>query len=446
MIRKLLKLIIILLQLSASTFSQNVMLNTPSNLKVGDYTPDILITKIINNDKSSAKISDFKDQLLLIDFWSTTCSACIEALPKLDSLQKQFDERIKILPVNYESVTVVSKFLKKGGYNLPSVAEDKILSKWFKHRVLPHEVWIYKGKIIGITDGQYVDARNIQKVLNGETINWPIKDDFLNYDYSKPIFKKNTDQNYYHPAYIAITGYQIGALPKIGTVIDSIQNTRRDYIINYSILRAYQVLWKELIDINQIPSAAGGGTGNFGGFTPTQLILEVKNPNKYIYNNEIYREEWNRKNLVSYECISSNVNIDKKIEYQNMINDFDRLLGLHGRWEKQLTKCFSLVQIDTKTHLKTIGGPTKFIVYGSVKKLRNSPLRNIVYWMNSIPGNPPIFDESNYKELVDLNLNINSWKDIPKLKKELQQYGLDLKEESRIIDVFILTENKFHPD
>ena len=71
------------------------------DLKIGDQVPDLYIAKIIKNQKNSAKISDFKDQLLILDFWDTYCSSCIEALPKMDSLQKEFGHQIKILPVRH---------------------------------------------------------------------------------------------------------------------------------------------------------------------------------------------------------------------------------------------------------------------------------------------------------------------------------------------------------
>lgn len=65
------------------------------NLKIGDRVPEIIISKIIGDSKPDAKISDFKDKLLILDFWDTFCGSCIEALPKLDSLQQKFGNKIK---------------------------------------------------------------------------------------------------------------------------------------------------------------------------------------------------------------------------------------------------------------------------------------------------------------------------------------------------------------
>ncbi len=437
-----LKLILLLLMSSEFVEAQKFPLNVdrPHSLSVGQIVPNILIANIVNNERTSVYMSDYREKLVILDFWSTMCKACIEAFPKMEILQQKFGNQLKILPVNYESKAMVTAFFKRTPYNLPSVTDDKVLSKWFKHRSMPHEVWIHKGKVIAITDGQYVDAKNVAKVLKGDQINWPIKNDFYIFDYKKQLLQTQINNpNGRNPVYTAVLGYQEGALPKVGR--DTINGMVRNYILNYSILRAYSSLWKEVVKVKQINSTGNNITSGYGGFTPTQLILEIKDSSKYVYKPEYgYREEWNRKNDISYEWVSSLNSSEKQIQYSNIITDLDRLLGLRGRWEKREQKCLILVQDSPVDNLKSQGGETKFIFDGTIKKLINAPLSTIIFWMNSIAGNPPMYDESNIKYLVNMDLKIKSWVDIPELKKELQRYGLDLKEENRIIDIFVLSE------
>src|SRR5689334_64140 len=64
------------------------------NLKVGDVFPHFDFGKVIMSDKQKLNSSAFKDQLLILDFWNTRCGSCINALPKMEALQKQFGNRI----------------------------------------------------------------------------------------------------------------------------------------------------------------------------------------------------------------------------------------------------------------------------------------------------------------------------------------------------------------
>lgn len=413
------------------------------NIKIGEMVPDFDIPKIINTQKKSAKISDFKDQLLIVDFWSINCSGCIAGLPKMDSLQKQFGDKIKVLPVTWEDESTVSAFWKSNKLtktlkNLNSVVEDKNFSSHFQHESVPHEVWIYKGKLIGITEAEYVDANNIQKILNGKEVDWPVKDDYFVFDYNKPLFNLRASQKRDSLLkYSGILGYQKGAYTKKGVSVDTLNNSKRYYFINYSILAAYKALWQNVKKVSLIHSAIRRGES----FTPTQLKLEVKDPSKYVYRfSKDYFETWKHNNTISYEFVSPGITLRTKNDSQKIISDLDRLLKLHGRWEKRATKCLVLIRTSNKDKIKSSGGQTQIHYDTTIKKLRNSPVKNIVYLMNSFFNNPPVFDGTNYSENVDLDLNISSWTDIPALRSALHHYDLDLKEEQRDIDIFVFTE------
>ena len=435
---------ILLVCLQAITLNAQVVKkhSTVKNTKVrdlipGDIVPNILIQKIINDNKINGAINDYKDQLLILDFWATTCSGCVRALPHHVVLQKEFGAKIKILPVTYEDEDLAKSFLKKNkltkNLNIPSVVEDKVLSRWFKHQTIPHEVWIYKGKVIAITDIDYVDQKNIQDVLDEKKTDWPVKDDFAYYDYKTPIFKTkvipktNGVKSERSPCYSGITGYQEGALPKLGLVTDSLSYSQRFCIINYSILNAYLYAWQPLSKV----------TNPF----PNQIRLEVKDRSKYIKPRDAYYAAWTRKNDISYEMQWHNM-LTETERAKIIISDLDRMLGLHGRWEKRTEKCLVLVRVSQNDSLKAKGNDNVFDVDSAVKRLRNNSLGNLVYHMNQFSENPRVFDETDYPQPVDLDLDFGFWTDISAIRKALQRYGLDLKEETREMDFFILTENK----
>jgi thiol-disulfide isomerase/thioredoxin len=156
------------------------------HLTIGDQMPDIHITNIINSNTKSAKISDFHGKIIILDFWSTTCSACIDAFPELDSLQRRYPKNLQLFLVNYKNkwdtdnrVKVVIGLTKERMnklFKLPVVLADTALSRFFVFNTVPHCVWINPdGKIIAITDSRPINSFNIEKAIRGEHLSLPEK-------------------------------------------------------------------------------------------------------------------------------------------------------------------------------------------------------------------------------------------------------------------------------
>lgn len=420
------------------------------NLNVGDQLPDFKIPIIIQGTKRSARSSEFKNQLLIIDFWSIYCSGCIAAMPKMDLLQKHFGDKIKILPVTYESEALVTNFWKKNrntkDLNLSSVVEDKILSSYFRHQTIPHEVWVYKGKVIAITTEQYVDQANIEKVLNGEPIKWPEKNDFYSFNGSKePLFKLNKDQA--NPSsiiqYAAASGYKEhvnaeGLSGGSGTIRDKKEKTIRIFFLNQSIFTSYEMNWRNLINpaILVRPSVS---------ITPNQISWEVADKSKYKYESKMnYQAEWIRKNGICFESLNPDTGQTVFDISKSIIEDLNYLLGLNVRWEKRKEKVLVLVRTSNNDKLKSkttlIDFKDQFTAESSIKRFRSTPLSTLIYQLNQQEQNPYVFDDTTYPDEVDMDLNIDSWTNITSIRKALQPYDLDLKEEERHIDKFVFTE------
>lgn len=150
-------------------------------LKVGDQAPEYLFDKIVNFPKSSAKLADlYKGKLLILDFWSLSCSVCIAGFPKVDSLQREFGDKVLILPVGfeYQKGSIEKYILKNKGTSkemkLPTAIvmdEKSNLRKYFPSQGVPHYVWINStGKIVGLTSMQAFNRKNIQGILDGKEV------------------------------------------------------------------------------------------------------------------------------------------------------------------------------------------------------------------------------------------------------------------------------------
>lgn len=425
------KLIIIV-----SFFQYNVMAQKGTNsLSVGDILPDVTIDKIINSKNSNIKISAFKDRLLIIDFWSTNCSGCIEALPKFDVLQNHFGDLIKILPVTTEARLLAANFWKKNKYtknlNLSSVVEDQVLSAYFPHKSIPHEVWIYKGKVVGITSSDYVDTYHINQVLNNENINWPLKYDFYSFDGAKQtLFTLDTNQvdtNFKTIKYAAISDYKEkvnseGFSGGFGIVRDKKNKTVRTWFLNQPIYISYILNWQNIVHMDSLTKPSYS-------VDPNQVLWEVADKSKYRYEKKAgYAQDWIKIHGICFESMNPDTGQTDVMVYKTIINDLDRLLGLKVRWEKRKEKILKLV-VTSKSNL--------LAKHNSAKK---ELLQNLVYELNQQENNPYVFDETKYTESVDIDFNFSSWTDIRTIRNAIKPYGLDLVEEQRVVDKLIFSE------
>lgn len=459
---------VIIYFLAASTSGQNkisdVTLSNIQNLNIGDQLPNFEF-KIINSYKERARTEDFKNQLLLIDFWSIGCPGCIEALPRMDSLQKQFGNKIKILPITNERKNLVTDFWKHNKFtknlNLSGVIEDVLFSAYFKHRTIPHEIWIYKGKIIAITGIDFVDANNIGKILNGEKVDWPVKNDFYVFDGLKdPLFKPDTTQ--VDPKsiikYAAISDYKDGVNSETfsggsGIVRDSIRRTVRAFFLNQPIYTSYFIL--NLFGGNLLKPSSLIKPAPQNSIGPNEIVWEVADKSKYTYISKSisgYEQNYVKKNAICFESLNPDTGQTDAQVYKSIYDDLNRLLRLNVRWERRKEKVLILARTGPddkiKSKMKIVqtwtnhanGVNPHISINGSFHKFRDVSLNYILNELNSQEANPYVFDETGYKDHIDMDLNFSSWTDISAIRRGLSSYGLDLKEEEQEVDKFVFSE------
>ncbi len=114
------------------------------------------------------EISDLKDRIILLDFWSYSCVSCIEALPEIKKLEKQFGSKLTIISVhsgkfdNEKDPAAVKKAILKYDITNP-VLNDSDLKVWdnFKVKALPTFILINPhGKLVKT----YVGENDIGKI------------------------------------------------------------------------------------------------------------------------------------------------------------------------------------------------------------------------------------------------------------------------------------------
>lgn len=153
-----------------------------SNLKVGDKMPGLIITNLLNSKQKTIDLSKLRGKLILLDFWNTTCSACIEGFADLDSLQKVYADKLQVILVNaeynHESLHAVDAVIKRTkawsrkGFSLPIVYPDYNLKPYFKFRGVPYTIWIGPdGTIVAMTRKEDITSSNLERAMAGENLN-----------------------------------------------------------------------------------------------------------------------------------------------------------------------------------------------------------------------------------------------------------------------------------
>ncbi|PWG80197.1 FKBP-type peptidyl-prolyl cis-trans isomerase [Pararcticibacter amylolyticus] len=416
-------------------------------LSKGDQLPGFSIPAIIHGPQSSAHTSEFKDKLLIIDFWSTTCSGCVAALPKMEALQKEFGNQVKVLPVTYETREVVDSFWPKNHYTrdltIPTVVEDKQFHACFSHTVIPHEVWVYKGKVIGITEPEYVDQENIRKVLTGDIPDWPLKDDYYRLDLQNaPLFKPDPNQIDVRSTsleYSAICDYLEdqgrsagGTYGMMGLARDSVKKTVRIFNINYPIFTIYNMYLMQASRGTKLVKPDGVS------IAPNEIVWDVNDPTRYMPENANftpqlktgYYGDWCRRNAICFEAQYPDKGQDQAAIARAAIADLDRLLGLKVRWENLTEKVWVLVKG------KPVAAPRK------EASVDGPPISAVSYYLNRNPKNPYVFDESGADPDLRLDIKLSEESDLQVVRKSLQRLGFDLKGEQRRVDKLIFSEVK----
>jgi hypothetical protein len=443
--------------------------NKIKSLIVGNNIPDIHIPEVLYPDGTvkSIKISDYKDQLLILHFWDVEWDHSYHVFPTLVEIQKEFKNEITILPVTYLTKKEVSVFLDKDFREvqkqleqdtsyLPTVINDKTLMAYFKHDFLMHDVWIYKGKVVAITFEETGDSKwnyyvdkfinrgNIHAILKGEEPDFPMKNEKTSYNYNEPLFHANISQDpaknikrMYSSFSEYIQGINTDWVPRI--VEDSINQLIRTSIPNRSIFGLYQIAYGVQL-------------------SPERIVWEVKDPCHYRYHQDCgypYFEWWNRENAICYESVLP-LATSKKEQYQRILDDIKIFFRLQGHWEKRKVPCFVIVQTDTDQQIKEkkeqIAKQGGYIdrnglwhkgVNGDDQHLfQEMDMKHLVSSLSATNKvykfDRPIVNESSYEGTIIISEAY--YKNVSSLKNVLQECGFNLLEKECETDMYVFSE------
>lgn len=396
-------------------------------LKIGDTVPNVLLNNIINYPQKEIKLYDLKGKLVILDFFATWCSNCVAALPKLDSLQRQFDDSIQIFVVDYEPTPKIMSFVRSSSIakkvSLPIITSDSVLRILFPHRLLPHEVWITPDGILrATTSSDQVNTTNIKKLLAGKHTHLRVKSDIMNFDHQQLLFfNNNVNINPKNLKYYSIFSGHINGIPSSSFIKRDTNNLiTRVCLTNFPIKQLYQfafnIHWPDNRWILQIASPAS--------IKLTGIVRD--------------HTAWAIHHTYCYELLTPPTSLEKI--RQKMQQDLEDYFGYYAEIENRKMKCLVLTANTEAKIPISQGGNAKhnFSNNKTPKFISNQPISILINYLNyTLPI--PVLNETNFSSPIDVQLP-KDLSNIDSLKYTLHKYGFDLEESEKMIDVFVLSD------
>lgn len=400
------------------------------SLKVGDKVPDIIIGNVINANSRSYRLSDFKGKVLILDFWSSWCSGCVEFLPHVDSLNQELNGKAFILPVTGQPETVIEKFLANNGFlkgfKVISVVGDVVLKRLFPFNQYPQEVWIAPdGTVVAKTYADYVTKDNILKVLNGTKPDWMVKEDRVGFSDQKPLFfSPATVKSSAVPILFGsiLAGHYPGVPRSNYVQLDPAKGMKRCTYINERLLDLYAV------------------TLNSGlVFLPTRRILNVRHKPEYdFYPDSSHIGDWQSRHTYSFECTVPAATSEHQV-LSDFLENLELLLHIKGQIVRKTLDCWVLKKLDKEQNLRSEFTKADRLRAHDPLDFRWVKTSDLVYAMSQREGYPPVFDGTIAVPRFDLK--IDHWpRSLEEWNSVLRPAGLKLEVQRRNVDMFQLTE------
>ncbi|MCX6213682.1 redoxin family protein [Spirosoma sp.] len=218
-----------------------------AQVQKGQLVPTMTFPVLLNAPTQATTLSQLKGKLVLIDFWATWCGPCLEALPHLQELQRQYAQQLQVITVTDETPKRIRQYLTARPSNL-WVALDSAhaFSRLFPHQLIPHTILISTdGRLLGSTTPQAVTSQIIDSLLQQQPVHLPEKkDNVLSVAQVIQTYYKVTGQE---KSRFMLQGEMTG-LPSVRTthLNDSTFKNRRLTCLNLPLTMLYQFAYGDV--------------------------------------------------------------------------------------------------------------------------------------------------------------------------------------------------------
>ncbi|MDH5825852.1 TlpA family protein disulfide reductase [Sphingobacterium faecium] len=385
-------------------------------MHVGDT---FVAPKAIQLMRGNTKKIDWKkleNKVILLDFFETSCGTCIQTMPKLQKLKEQYPGQFEVIVVTWQDKVTMEKFfasneyLKEHQVNLPVIYGDTYLKGLFPHRMVPHAVLLYKGKVQAITTSGFVNTESVLKLHREGSIDLPLKDDFGKRDLLGKL--GSTTDNF--KLGTLITGYQNGVPYRSWTFEqDSTMGLYKSSMYNTSIFAALKAIASKanMQKTMYIPRM-------------DRVVWRVKDSTKY-YDFEGKELDWRLKNTICYERFDKKPRIDS-MQALVILNDFVNYYGLKVYTELREMKVLVLDSTIVK-HFKPLENKKAMTYRGTAV---------FAGFTDYSEKFPPMVD----KVKSDVMMEIYPYDTLEELNVQLAAYGMKAEQGFEEIEVLVIEE------
>lgn len=395
--------------ISSIAFAQN-------EISIGQPVPDIKL-QLFNAPYETAQLSSFKGKAVILDFWSSGCLACVAVFPKMDSLNEVFKDHLQVLLVNsviwkddMEKMknTYVQVRKRRPSFNLPTVYNDSVLMKYFRHSIIPHYVWLDKDGIVrAITGKNEVTAGNIEKFLHAGYNDMEVKRDV---NINKLLFTTEALPVDKLLKYSILIKGEYGGLTKQSSKWVKDEKRYRAVYTEFPLQNIYENIANNL------------------GFGKKMFLMEGDSIENHLAE------------LYSYDFM---VSVNRAGElFRLMMQDLNTYLDISCKIEKRKTSCWVIKYAGTNkqsdsSDLQPL--PTYPAIHHDTRELefKEMPVRYLSTQLNNFANEVPlVIDESGYQGKISIKVKAN---DFESIKRELRKYKIEIVEEERMVDFFVVS-------
>lgn len=415
-------------------------------LKVGDTLPEELWSmplQVVNHPegKETITLREYKDKLIILDFWATWCSPCVAMLPKMDSLQKKFEQQIQVLPVTYQTAEEIAPFLEKyarrKGVNidLPKIVDNKNLKPYFNHATIPHYVWIKEGVVKAITDQHEVTGKRISELLNQKlfSMNTKTETPLLGYPSGEvslseflAVMKPERIGDFFFRS--SLSHYIPGLSSEVNFSRPTDTNPSfRITLNNLPLLRLYQFAYGEGKDFTNL-STISVETSDSLLLMPSRSLKEFRT--------------WIQNHTYCYELVLPESFAETAFEIFR--RDLSVFFPKYQATIEEKTLTVLALEKQEGTQVQISEAPSfKESFDGFIFQFEGAPPSLFVKGLNSIylsDAGLPIIDMTDIDYKIDLRLEANPG-NIEELNKALHAYGFSLTRKQAPVQLLVIRDN-----
>lgn len=420
-----------------------VSTDTIKPLQIGDSIPYALwnlplqMVKAGQEGSTTVTLNDYKDKLIILDFWATWCVPCIKSLDKLDSLQKQFDGEVVIVPTTYEELEKVKLFLAKKGWKLPSLINDTVMKKFFPHRSIPHQVWLKDGVVKSIADAQSANAKNLKAMLKGEARILEKQPDVA-FNPAEPLLSNGNGGDGSNLLFQSVLTGRMQA--DIGGVVSKGKN--KILVYNNTLADLFKAAF-----LYKLPMAAQNDT---------RIVWEMPDSLRKVctaegqklngdYEHDKAFYEWLKHNIYCYNLVYPG-DLPREEVYRYMQDDlnkvFTRLKHIKAYVEKRPTRCIVLKAKKFSSHLRAnVDIKPKLTIENGIYDYRNWSFDRFVSGLTNIYARQdklPVVDRTGIDFPVKMQLPLSGLNDLAALNQALGQYGISAQIDTVPIEMLVM--------